>query len=85
MSILEMLKKLKGNDIVIAKVVPVVNNLIQQFCALRMPQYDQFTKEDWDNFIPSNRQVMFKRNVTITDNLYQLRTMGLVGNLRYST
>jgi len=59
----KMLKKLKGNDIVIAKVVPIVKNMIQQFCALRQPLYDQFSQKDWDTFIPSNRQVMFKKKI----------------------
>jgi len=38
-------------------------NKIQKFCISRMPDYDKFIKEDWDNFIPSNRQVIFKKDV----------------------
>ena len=50
-------------DIVIAPVRPLAKTLIQSFCATRMPQYDLFTLKDWENFIPSNRQVIFKRSV----------------------
>lgn len=57
----KMLRALKGNDIVMGIVKPMKpQNLIQEFCILRLPQYERFTKKDWNKFIPSNRQVMFK-------------------------
>ena len=61
-----MIKKLEDEnaDIVIGVVRPKKPScMIQEFCALRLPQYDRFTKADWDNFIPSNRQVIFKRDI----------------------
>jgi glycosyltransferase involved in cell wall biosynthesis len=54
----------KDTDIVMGIVLPQKpKNLIQEFCATRMPQYFRFTEEDWNKFIPSNRQVAFKRQV----------------------
>jgi len=61
-----MIKRLEETkaDIVFAVVKPVSKqNRIQRYCVSRMPDYDNFTEEDWNNFIPSNRQVMFKREV----------------------
>jgi len=51
-------------DIVFGRVKEYIpKNKIQKFCIGRMPDYDNFTKEDWDNFIPSNRQVIFKKDI----------------------
>ncbi len=59
-----MLRCLRDNnaDIVIGIVKPLqAKNRIQGFCVGRMPDYENFTSEDWKNFIPSNRQVIVKR------------------------
>jgi cellulose synthase/poly-beta-1,6-N-acetylglucosamine synthase-like glycosyltransferase len=54
----------KKVDIVAGVVLPQnPKSLIQEFCSLRMPQYFRFTKDDWNQFIPSNRQVAFRRSV----------------------
>lgn len=51
-------------DIAMGIVLPQnPKSLIQEFCALRLPQYFRFTKKDWDNFIPSNRQAAFRARV----------------------
>jgi len=51
-------------DIVFGIVKPMIpKNKIQEFCVSRLADYNNFTKEDWDNFIPSNRQVIFKRDI----------------------
>jgi len=63
--LIKMLMQMQKDDadIVIAKVVPVISNIMQEFCALRMPRYDRFAKKDYANFIPSNRQVIFKKDI----------------------
>ncbi len=63
-----MINRLKEEnaDIVIASVKPMITKnptLIQEFCALRLPQYNRFDNEDWSKFIPSNRQVIFKKEI----------------------
>jgi len=63
---IKMLNKLiqSGADIVIGEVIPMKpKNRIQKFCSMRVPDYDKFTEDDWNNYIPSNRQVIFKRSV----------------------
>jgi len=60
----KMIKCLKKNDIVMSKVIAQPpKKLIQLFCSMRMPQYQYFTEKNWSQFLPSNRQVMFKRSV----------------------
>ena len=62
----KMVKRLEETkaDIVFGIVKPVSQqNRIQRYCVSRMPDYDNFTEEDWNNFIPSNRQVIFKREI----------------------
>ena len=60
---LAVMKK-ENADIVIGAVKPMPpKNKIQQFCISRMPDYSSFKREDWERFIPSNRQVIFKREI----------------------
>jgi glycosyltransferase involved in cell wall biosynthesis len=61
-----MLNKLieTDSDIVIGEVLPMEPvNKIQEFCSLRVPNYKEFAEHDWDNYIPSNRQVIFKKDI----------------------
>lgn len=56
--------KKENADIVIGSVKPMPpKSKIQQFCISRMPAYNNFTKKDWESFIPSNRQVIFKKEI----------------------
>ena len=56
----------KDTDIVMGIVFPQTpESLIQEFCSLRIPQYFRFTEQDWDAFIPSNRQVAFRKSVIL--------------------
>lgn len=51
-------------DIVFGIVKPMKpKNKIQEFCISRLADYENFTEEDWKNFIPSNRQVIIKRDI----------------------
>ena len=54
----------KQVDIVMGVVLPMKpTSLIQEFCATRIPQYYRFTEKDWNTFVPSNRQVAFRKEV----------------------
>ena len=60
---LSTLQKQKA-DIVIGVVKPMPpKNKIQKFCISRMPDYPNFSKENWEKFIPSNRQVIFRKSI----------------------
>jgi glycosyltransferase involved in cell wall biosynthesis len=52
------------SDISVGIVKPLTSkNKIQRFCGSRMPDYENFSEEDWTEFIPSNRQVIFKKDI----------------------
>jgi hypothetical protein len=54
----------KDTDIVMGIVLPQKpESLIQEFCSLRLPQYFRFTEQNWQDFIPSNRQCAFRKSV----------------------
>jgi len=60
---LAVMKK-KHAEIIIGTVKPMPpKNRIQRFCISRMPDYRNFTEKDWEKFIPSNRQVIIKREI----------------------
>ena len=61
--LLKTMKKEKV-DIVFGIVRPAEpEKRIQKFCMTRLPDYDNFSEQDWNNFVPSNRQVLFKREI----------------------
>lgn len=53
----------KGADIVVGKYLPAkpFKNAIEEIIAARMPDFDSFTEEDFKEFLPSNRQIAFKK------------------------
>jgi glycosyltransferase involved in cell wall biosynthesis len=51
----------KGADIIIGTYLsekPV--NLLEKIIASRFPDFSKFSEEDWNHFLPSNRQIAFK-------------------------
>ena len=58
----KMLKAFKKDtEVVMGIVLPMKpKNLIQEFCVTRMPKYYLFSEEDWNKFLPSNRQVALR-------------------------
>lgn len=62
----KMLEKFKDKSVDIVSGIVLPKNpksLIQEFCATRLPQYFRFTEDNWSNFLPSNRQVAFRRRI----------------------
>ncbi len=55
----------KGADIVVGKFVPAKNpeTLAERVSAARFPNFDSFSESDWENFLPSNRQIAYKKSV----------------------
>lgn len=51
----------KGADIVIGTYLPEKpENLIEKIVASRFPDFSKFSQKDWENFLPSNRQIAYR-------------------------
>ncbi len=54
----------KGADIVVGKYLPAKpSGLIERVAASRFPNFDSFSDADWNSFLPSNRQIAYKKSV----------------------
>lgn len=53
----------KGADIVVGKYASLEpKSLPEKISATRFPSFDSFTQEQWDSFLPSNRQIGFRKS-----------------------
>lgn len=54
----------QGADIAVGKYAPMqAKSLAEQIAGTRFPDFDHFTQQQWDSFLPSNRQVAYTRAV----------------------
>ncbi len=54
-----------GADIVVGKYVPAQNptTLAERVSAARFPNFEAYSQKDWESFLPSNRQIAYRKSV----------------------